>query len=352
MKGPAIGGRGWVRMVGASLVTLCAVALGPSPVVACSLAGYPGASHVRADARAIVAGTIVAVESRDGALDRWTIDITRVFKGRVAADPLTRTYTASGCGDDLHVYHARVGSTVIIAIGTTDHGRVIDPVWVFRDDGRLWAASVEGGGRTYAEVAATLVGILPPTDLAAPAPAAGDASLPLLATAGAAGAAAFTIRRRVAAHRVEQVVPDALGDEMPVSDAQLPVHRDEQRRLQAVTDPAQTHALHGCRGRTTRPVDAGRCRGAAPGATLVHVLAAPVQPGVPGRDRALSLGPRLTPRASGQGRSSATRRRNSRCGVRTTSTGSPRASAVCQPSGSGTSHAVSTSAAPWRPSAP
>ena len=61
------------------------------------------------------------------------------------------------------------------------------------------AASVEGGGRTYAEVAATLVGSLPPTDLAALAPAAGDASLPLLATAGAAGAAAFTIRRRVSA---------------------------------------------------------------------------------------------------------------------------------------------------------
>lgn len=61
--------------------------------------------------------------------------------------------------------YADVRDRVVIARGYVDaRGFRMDPRWVIRHDGRVRAASVEGGGRTFTDLAAVLRGDMPPTD--------------------------------------------------------------------------------------------------------------------------------------------------------------------------------------------
>jgi len=92
-----------------------------------------------------------------------SFDVAEVFKGRVASDRLPRSFVSTECGEDLFLF-ADLRDRVVIAIGYKGaNGYGMDPVWAIRDGGRVRSASVEGGGRTYAELAAALRGDLPPT---------------------------------------------------------------------------------------------------------------------------------------------------------------------------------------------
>jgi len=179
----------WWSVLGGSMFS--ATALSSTAAVACSLAGYPAFADVRADARAIFAGRIAAADTIDGRLDHVTIDVIEAFKGQVS-DPVTRALVTNACRDDLSPYSLDIGDRIVVALGYHEYDMRLDPVWVFRDDGRVRAASVEGGGRTYAELTAVLRGDLPPTD--GPGGTPSDPTGLWLMVAAVVGAAAWILR--------------------------------------------------------------------------------------------------------------------------------------------------------------
>jgi hypothetical protein len=154
-------GRTTISLVVGPVLALVLTLAGEGVTSACSVARYPTVSEVRAGARAIFLGRAIARQLVNGAPDRWTFEVERVFKGDLPREVDSVRLATNSCSDDLG---AEIGQSVVIALDVSFVGDRIDPVWVFRDSGRVEYATVDGGGQTLDSVVASLIDDLPPTD--------------------------------------------------------------------------------------------------------------------------------------------------------------------------------------------